>query len=145
MPHTMRRDISQALRNITTTTAAKSSVTIGFVNRFTALPWWHDVCSFVRTAQRSDNLMMRITENFQKGETIGFRLDGTLTADSCAELEALCIQYQVSEGKLIQLDMAGVVFMNEEVAKRLAELRSDRLSIINCSPFIEMLLRMVAK
>jgi anti-anti-sigma regulatory factor len=88
--------------------------------------------------------MLRITENFQKGETIGFRLDGTLTADSCAELEALCTQYQESEGKLIQLDMAGVVFMSEEVAKRLMELRSDRLSIINCSPFIEMLLRTVA-
>lgn len=87
--------------------------------------------------------MLRITENFQKGETIGFRLDGTLTAESCAELESLCTQYQESEGKVIQLDMAGVVFMNEEVAKRLVELRSDRLSIINCSPFIEMLLRMV--
>ena len=88
--------------------------------------------------------MLRITEHFQKGETIGFRLDGTLTSDSCAELEALCTQYQESEGKLIQLDMAGVVFMNEEVAKKLLELRSDRLSIINCSPFIETLLRMVA-
>jgi anti-anti-sigma regulatory factor len=88
--------------------------------------------------------MLRITEDFENGETIGFRLDGTLTADSCAELEALCTQYQESETRLIQLDMAGVVFMNEEVAKRLLELCSDRLSIINCSPFIEMLLRMVA-
>lgn len=88
--------------------------------------------------------MLRITENFHQDKTIGFRLDGTLTADSCAELEALCTQYRESEGKVIQLDMTGVVFMNEEVAKRLVELRSDRLSIINCSPFIEMLLRMVA-
>jgi anti-anti-sigma regulatory factor len=88
--------------------------------------------------------MLRITENFQKGKTIGFRLDGTLTEASCAELEALCSQYQESEGKVVQLDMAGVIFMNEEVAKRLVDLRSDRLSIINCSPFIEMLLRMVA-
>ncbi|HEX7227714.1 MAG TPA: hypothetical protein VF353_08055, partial [Candidatus Binatia bacterium] len=71
--------------------------------------------------------------------------DGTLNAASCAELEALCFRYQESEGKVVQLDMAGVVFMNEEVAKRLVELRSDRLNIINCSPFIEMLLRMVAK
>ena len=88
--------------------------------------------------------MLRITENFQAGKTIGFRLDGTLNAASCAELEALCSQYQESEGKMVQLDMAGVVFMNDEVAKRLVKLRSDRLSIINCSPFIEMLLRMVA-
>ena len=88
--------------------------------------------------------MLRITENFQEGKSIGFRLDGTLNAASCAELEALCSRYQESEGKVVQLDMAGVVFMNEEVAKRLVELRSDRLSIINCSPFIEMLLRVVA-
>jgi anti-anti-sigma regulatory factor len=61
--------------------------------------------------------MLRITENFQKGKTIGFRLDGTLTEASCAELEALCSRYQESEGKVVQLDMAGVVFMNEELAK----------------------------
>ena len=88
--------------------------------------------------------MLRITKNSHSGKTVSFRLDGTLTAASCADLEALCSHYQESEGKLVQLDMAGVVFMNEEVAKRLVELRSDRLSIINCSPFIEMLLRMVA-
>jgi hypothetical protein len=88
--------------------------------------------------------MLRITENIQKGDTIGFRLDGTLTADSWAELEAMCLHYQESEGKLVELDMAGVVFMNEEVAKKLVDLRSARLSITNCSPFIEMLLRTVA-
>jgi anti-anti-sigma regulatory factor len=88
--------------------------------------------------------MLRITENSQNREAIVFRLDGTLTVASCVELEALCSQYQESDGEVIQLDMAGVVFMNEEVAKRLAELRSDRLSIINCSPFVEILLRTVA-
>ena len=88
--------------------------------------------------------MLRITNNPHNGKTVSFRLDGTLTAASCADLEALCSQYQESEGKVVELDMTGVVFMNEEVAKRLVELRSDGLSIINCSPFIEMLLRMVA-
>jgi anti-anti-sigma regulatory factor len=90
------------------------------------------------------NFMLRITENSQNGEAIIFRLDGTLTVASCVELEAMCSQYQESDGKMIHLDMAGVVFMNEEVAKRLVELRTDRLSIINCSPFIEMLLKTVA-
>ena len=88
--------------------------------------------------------MLRITENSQNGEAIIFRLDGTLTVASCVELEAMCSQYQESDGKMIHLDMAGVVFMNEEVAKRLVELRTDRLSIINCSPFVEMLLGTVA-
>jgi anti-anti-sigma regulatory factor len=88
--------------------------------------------------------MLRITQSSPDEETVSLRLDGTLTTTGCGELEALCFQYQQSDGKIIHLDMAGVVFMNEEVAKRLVELRSNRLSIINCSPFIEMLLRMVA-
>ena len=88
--------------------------------------------------------MLRITQSSPDEETVSLRLDGTLTTTGCDEVEALCLQYQESDGKLIYLDMAGVVFMNEEVAKRLMELRSNRLSIINCSPFVEMLLRTVA-
>ena len=88
--------------------------------------------------------MLRITQSFLNEQTTVFRLDGTLTAVSCVELKALCSQIQHSDGKIIHLDMGGVVFMNEEVAKRLVELRSNRLSIINCSPFVEMLLRTVA-
>jgi anti-anti-sigma regulatory factor len=88
--------------------------------------------------------MLRITQSSPDEETVSLRLDGTLTATACGELEALCSEYQESGGKIIHLDMAGVVFMNEEVAKRLVELRSNRLSIINCSPFVEMLLRTVA-
>jgi anti-anti-sigma regulatory factor len=88
--------------------------------------------------------MLRITQSSPDEGTVSFRLDGTLTATACGELEALCSQYRESDGKIIHLDMAGVVFMSEEIAKRLVELRSGRLSIINCSPFIETLLRMVA-
>lgn len=88
--------------------------------------------------------MLRITQSSPDDETVSLRLDGTLTATACGELEALCSEYQESDGKIIHLDMAGVVFMNEEVAKRLVELRSNRLSIINCSPFVEMLLSTVA-
>jgi hypothetical protein len=36
--------------------------------------------------------------------------------------------------------MAGVNFMHETAAQRLAKLRSESLQIINCSPFIAALL-----
>lgn len=88
--------------------------------------------------------MLRITQSSPNEGMVSFRLDGTLTATACGELEALCFQYLESDGKIIHLDMAGVIFMNEEIAKRLVQLRSDRLSLINCSPFIETLLKMVA-
>lgn len=85
--------------------------------------------------------MLRITENSENGKTVRLRLDGTVNSTSYAELETACAHHQETGGKIILVDMAGVVFMNNEVASKLASLRrSEQLKIINCSPFIETLL-----
>jgi anti-anti-sigma regulatory factor len=89
--------------------------------------------------------MLRITENSENSKTVRLRLDGTLNALSLPELEAICIRHQSDHRKVIILDMAGVLFMSDEVAKKLVELRSDQLRIINCSPFIETLLKTVER
>ena len=87
--------------------------------------------------------MLRITENDDNGKTVRLRLDGTVNSTSYAELEAACSHHQETAGKIILVDMAGVVFMNNEVASKLARLRNEQLRIINCSPFIETLLNTV--
>ena len=87
--------------------------------------------------------MLRITENFENGNTIRLRLDGTVDTISFLEVDAVCSHHKREGGKVILLDLAGVVFMNDEAARKLAELRSERLRIINCSPFIETLLKSV--
>jgi anti-anti-sigma regulatory factor len=87
--------------------------------------------------------MLKITEHFENAKTVRLRLAGTLNALSLHEVEEICSRHQGENGKVTLLDLAGVVFMNNESAKRLVELRSDRLKIINCSPFIEMLLQTV--
>src|SRR5262245_4279721 len=87
--------------------------------------------------------MLRITENNENGKTVRLRLDGTVNSTSYGELEAVCLRHQETAGKIILVDMAGVVFMNNEVASKLAMLRSEQLIIINCSPFIETLLNTV--
>jgi anti-anti-sigma regulatory factor len=87
--------------------------------------------------------MLRITENDDNGKTVRLRLDGTVNSTSYAELEAACSHHQETAGKIIVVDMAGVVFMNNEVASKLAKLRNEQLRIINCSPFIETLLNTV--
>jgi anti-anti-sigma regulatory factor len=89
--------------------------------------------------------MLRITENTENGKTVRLRLDGTVNSASYTELEAACSRHQESAGKVILVDMAGVVFMNNEVASKLAGLRSEQLRIINCSPFIETLLNTVER
>lgn len=85
--------------------------------------------------------MLRITENFENEKTIRLRLDGTISPDSCRELEETCLRYQgKTKAKIVLLDMSGVVFMTNDAATKIARLRGARLRIINCSPFIETLL-----
>jgi anti-anti-sigma regulatory factor len=93
--------------------------------------------------QWSGTDMLRITESTENGKAVRLRLDGTVTSTSYAELETICARHRQTPSKTILVDMAGVVFMDNEVASKLARLRSERLRIINCSPFIETLLNTV--
>jgi anti-anti-sigma regulatory factor len=93
----------------------------------------------------SSTKMLRITENAENGNIVRLRLDGTINSTSYAELEATCSRHRKPQEKIILVDMAGVVFMNNEIASKLARLRSEQLKIINCSPFIEALLNTVEK
>jgi anti-anti-sigma regulatory factor len=93
--------------------------------------------------QWSGTNMLRITENTENGKTVRLRLDGTVTSTSYTELEATCARYKEAPERIILVDMAGVVFMDNEVASKFAGLRGEQLRIINCSPFIEMLLNTV--
>ena len=88
-------------------------------------------------------LMLRITENLENGKTVRLRLDGTVSAVSLPELEEICSRHQGADAKIIFLDLGGVVFMSDEVARQFVALRNDLLRIINCSPFIETLLKTV--
>lgn len=89
--------------------------------------------------------MLRITEYLENAKTLRLRLDGTVSAVSLPDLEEICSRHRENGAKEIVLDFAGVVFMNDEAARKFIELRSDRLRIVNCSPFIETLLETVEK
>jgi len=93
----------------------------------------------------SGSKMLRITENTENGTTVRIRLDGTVTSTSYSELEEVCLRHREAPGKTILVDMSGVMFMDNEVASKLASLRSEQLIIINCSPFIETLLNTVKR
>lgn len=85
--------------------------------------------------------MLKITETFEDEKTITVRLDGSITNASFANLDEVCSRLRDQGNKTILLDFSGVGFMNEEIARRVARLRGDRIRIVNCSLFIETLLR----
>ncbi|HEV8721818.1 MAG TPA: hypothetical protein VGW77_14400 [Candidatus Binatia bacterium] len=81
----------------------------------------------------------------ENGKTIRLRLDGTVSVESIAELDKACARFRDRQLKMIILDMAGVDFMKDDAARKLVELQSDSLRIINCSPFIVTLLETLRK
>src|SRR5215470_6594732 len=87
--------------------------------------------------------MLRITETFDNDNTIRLRLDGTISDMSFTEVQEAFARHDGNSRQIILLDMAGVVFMNNHAATKIVRLRGDRVRIINCSPFIETLLRTV--
>ena len=89
--------------------------------------------------------MLRITEHLENGKTVRLRLDGTISLQSFDELKLACGRHLEEHGRIIILDMSGVDFMNDEAASRLAELQSEFLRVINCSPFIATLLETVGR
>ena len=87
--------------------------------------------------------MLRITEHLENDNAVRLRLDGTVNLLSLPEIEAVCSRHRKHYGKVIVLDLAGVDFMSAEVAQKMVQLRNKQLTIINCSPFIETLLKTV--
>ena len=89
--------------------------------------------------------MLKITENFEIGKTVRLRLDGTLSNETLHELTRAFSLHRDGVGRSIILDMAGVDFMNDHAARELIKIRSEHLTIINCSPFIATLLQTFSK
>jgi len=84
--------------------------------------------------------MLRITENLEKDKAMRLRLDGTVSIESFNELAELCARHQFNGGQTVIVDMAGVNFMHDDAARKLARLRTKSVRVINCSPFIAALL-----
>ena len=87
--------------------------------------------------------MLKITENLENGNTVRLRLDGTLSNETFDELTHAFSLHRDGAGRTIILDLAGVEYMNDKVARALVNMRSEHLRIINCSPFIATLLETI--
>jgi anti-anti-sigma regulatory factor len=89
--------------------------------------------------------MLRITENFDDVDSVALRLDGVLSNETYADLERIFSRHRSAGPKTVVIDMQGVTFLNEEAARKLAQLFDQRVRVVNCSPFVAMLLETVAE
>lgn len=82
--------------------------------------------------------MLRIEEKKTGSKNITLKLDGKIETAYIEELKAICLNL-MKKGRLT-LDFQGVSYMDEESIAMLAKLSDRKLKIINCSPFISVLL-----
>lgn len=85
--------------------------------------------------------MLSITKTLEDERRVQFRLDGSVDGAALFTLEKTMAQCTDGADKTITLDFAGVVFIDDDAARRVAQLKGDGIRIVNGSLFIETLLR----
>lgn len=87
--------------------------------------------------------MFRSTEVSEDDHSATLRLDGKLIEPWVSELERLCLHYKNGKNKTVVLDFAGVTFIDDKGVKMLERIKDDKIKIINCSIFIQHVLRKI--
>ncbi len=82
--------------------------------------------------------MLRIEEKRTDNKGTTLKLDGKIEALYVNELMVICDKL-MKNGRLT-LDLEGVSYIDEESIDMFAKLANKKLKIINCSPFISLLL-----
>lgn len=85
--------------------------------------------------------MLRITETSKDEKTVTLRLDGKVVDVWVSDLERQCLYHKDEKNKTVILDFSGVTFIDNEGVRMLEEIKDERIRIVNCSLFIEALLR----
>jgi len=84
--------------------------------------------------------LLRITEISDDGEEIVMKLEGKIIGVWVDDLKRVCLFHRDKRGRVVVLDFSGVTFVEARGLEMLKDLKSDRVRIINCSPFINSLL-----
>ncbi len=79
--------------------------------------------------------MLRIMEGDATNDSMTLRLDGRLISQWVGLLRSSCEQGLHKGGRLI-LDLAGLSFADHEGVRLLLQLEQQKVTIINCSPFL---------
>jgi anti-anti-sigma regulatory factor len=118
---------------------------MGITRNFKHLDPWHKQCSRIHSSLTEWKEMLRITESSENDTVVRLRLDGTVSAEAYKDFEQILMNHEWAGEKTIIVDLAGVNFMNDESARKIAAIQSEELRVINCSPYIEALLLKAAE
>jgi anti-anti-sigma regulatory factor len=84
--------------------------------------------------------MLRLTRTTRRPHEVVLVLEGQVVAEWVRLLEEECLELSETDHKLL-LDLAGVSYLDRRAVRLLRELSARSVSIINCPPLVEDLLR----
>jgi len=88
--------------------------------------------------------MLRISEKREGEKTKVLYLEGKLRQDNVKDLQGEIVK-GINTGESVVLDFAKVVFLDDEAARLIKNLKDPRLTLRNCSLFIRTALKIEEK
>jgi len=83
--------------------------------------------------------MLKITTIAKDEKTVTLQLEGRIVGQWVHEVRRECEKGLAQSSKVI-LDLAGVIFVNDQGIKVLKALKEYRVLLVRCSPFLSALL-----
>jgi anti-anti-sigma regulatory factor len=88
--------------------------------------------------------MLRISEKKEGEKTKVLYLEGKLRQDNVKDLQGEIVK-GINTGESVILDFAKVVYLDDEAARLIKNLKDSRLTLRNCSLFIRTALKIEEK
>jgi anti-anti-sigma regulatory factor len=87
-----------------------------------------------------EDSMLRLTRTTRLPHEVVIVLEGQIVAEWVKLLEEECLELSGTDQKVL-LDLAGVSYLDRRAVRLLRELSARSISIVNCPPLVEDLLR----
>jgi hypothetical protein len=95
-----------------------------------------------RQSQKSDAVMLRISELTPRNHSVTLRFEGRLVGPWVSEATQVC-ERLLSETSALRLDLRDLSFLDRAGAMLLLNLRTQGVCLLNGSPFVEEQLKAV--
>jgi anti-anti-sigma regulatory factor len=104
------------------------------------LATWHTACLWVMCHPSGKRSMLRLTRTAIHTDRVLLKAEGSLVGEWVGLLEEECAELCGPERQVV-LDLGDVSYLDRRAVRLLRDLQAGCLSIVNCPPLIEELLR----
>ena len=84
--------------------------------------------------------MVKATKTEENAQYVRYRVEGVIDNYSSLCIEEILNEHINENARKVLLDFSEVSFISDNFLKKIKEIRSEKLVIVNCSPFLRELI-----